>query len=432
MSHDPTEMCQLLVGLGDIAVLAVNDTGPTTPLSVQIETRVPRPVTCASCGAIATIKDRPPVVLVDLPAFGRPTRLRWIKRRWRCPDPRCEVGSWTEVDPSIAGPRLSMTTRAGKWACAQVGKCGRTVSEVADELGCDWHTVNDAVLAYGEQLVDHPDRIGDVTALGLDEVLFARRGTWRQRCWSTSIVDVAAGRLLDVVEGRDAAPACAWLAKRGPAWCGQIRYGTLDMSGSYRAVFDTMLPDVVQVADPFHVVKLAGQKLDDVRRRVQNETLGHRGRKHDPLYRARRLLVLAQERLDEHATGKLTGLLAAGDPRGEVATAWHAKEAVRELYAHRDEAVALEWVDQLSADMRDRDCPPEVRQLGRTMHRWRTQIAAWHGAQVTNGPTESCNNLAKRIKRIAFGMTNFRNWRIRVLLYAGRPDWSLLTTATPA
>jgi len=145
------------------------------------------------------------------------------------------------------------------------------------------------------------------------------------------------------------------------------------MSGSYRAVFDTMLPDVIQVADPFHVVRLAGEKLDLVRRRVQQETLGHRGRKQDPLYRARRLLVLAQERLDEHATGKLTGLLAAGDPRGEVATAWHAKEAVRELYAHRDAALALEWVDQLSADMRDRDCPPEIRQLGRTMYRWRTR-----------------------------------------------------------
>jgi transposase len=62
-----------------------------------------------------------------------------------------------------------------------------------------------------------------------------------------------------------------------------------------------MLPDATQVADPFHLVRLAGQKLDEVRRRVQNETLGHRGRKHDPLYRARKLLVLAQERLDEHA-----------------------------------------------------------------------------------------------------------------------------------
>jgi transposase len=390
VSHDPTEMCQLLVGLPDVLVLAVVDTGPTTALLVEIETRVATPVTCQGCGAVATIKDRPRVTLVDLPAFGRPTRLRWIKRRWRCPDPSCAVGSFTELEPRIGGPRLSMTTRAGRWATEQVGRCGRTVSEVADELGTDWHTINDAVVAYGSQLVDHPERIGEVTALGLDEVLFTRRGKWRTKQWSTSIVDVAQGRLLDVVEGRDAAPACRWLHNRGPGWCGQIRYGTLDMSGSYRAVFDTALPDAIQVADPFHVVKLAGQKLDEVRRRVQQETLGHRGRKTDPLYRARHLLVLAQQRLDEHATGKLTGLLAAGDPRGEVATAWHAKEAVRELYAHRDQELALEWVDQLSADMRDRECPPEIRQLGRTMRRWRTQIAAWHGAQVTNGPTESC------------------------------------------
>ncbi len=82
-----------------------------------------------------------------------------------------------------------------------------------------------------------------------------------------------------------------------------------------------MLPDVTQIADPFHVVKLAGTKLDEVRRRVQNETMGHRGRKHDPLYRARKLLVLAKERLDDSAEAKLVGLLAAGDPRGHVADA---------------------------------------------------------------------------------------------------------------
>jgi hypothetical protein len=60
-------------------------------------------------------------------------------------------------------------------------------------------------------------------------------------------------------------------------------------------------------------------------------------------------------------------------------------------------------VDQLSEDMRYRDCPPEIRQLGRTMRRWRTQIAAWHQAQVSNGPTETMNGLAKRVKRAAFG-----------------------------
>jgi transposase len=45
------------------------------------------------------------------------------------------------------------------------------------------------------------------------------------------------------------------------------------LSGPYRSVFDTMLPDAIQVADPFHVIKLANTKVDETRRRVQNETM---------------------------------------------------------------------------------------------------------------------------------------------------------------
>lgn len=98
----------------------------------------------------------------------------------------------------------------------------------------------------------------------------------------------------------------------------------LDLSGPYPKVFTDGLAHVTQVADPFHVIKLANTKLDECRRRVQNDTLGHRGRKGDPLYRARRLLTKAHERLDERGDTKLRGLLAAGDPHGEVRMAWHA------------------------------------------------------------------------------------------------------------
>lgn len=38
--------------------------------------------------------------------------------------------------------------------------------------------------------------------------------------------------------------------------------------------------------DPFHLVKLGLTALDDVRRRIQQDTLGHRGHHNDPLYRA--------------------------------------------------------------------------------------------------------------------------------------------------
>ena len=111
----------------------------------------------------------------------------------------------------------------------------------------------DAVVVIGEQLIDHPDRIGDVTALGLDETLFARIGRFRTQSWSTQIVDVRRGQLLDVVPGRTAAEPCRWLAERPQEWRDRIEWATLDLSASYRVVFDTMLPHATQVADPFNV-----------------------------------------------------------------------------------------------------------------------------------------------------------------------------------
>jgi hypothetical protein len=74
---------------------------------------------------------------------------------------------------------------------------------------------------------------------------------------------------------------------------------------------------------------------------------------------------------------------------------------------------------------------PEVRQLGRTIVSWRHQIAAWHRAHVSNGPTEAANNLIKRVKRVAFGFRRFKHYRIRALLYARKPNWNLLATITP-
>jgi transposase len=429
VESNPIRVCELLVGLPDVTVLGV-DAVRDEPVRVYVETRRPRPV-CARCGTAATVKERPLVELVDLPVFGRPARLGWRKYRFACAAPGCPVGSRTEQEPWIAPPRLSLTDRAGRWVTLQVGKHGRTVKEVASDLGCDWHTVNDAVIAYGTALVDDEDRIGDVTALGLDETLFCREGPWRHQSWCTSIVDVQAGRLLDVVPGRNATEPCAWLAARGDTWCSRIEWATLDLSGPYRKVFNTMLPDAVQIADPFHVIKLANSKLDETRRRVQNETMGHRGRKDDPLYRIRRLLTKADERLDDRGRDKLLGLLAAGDPRGEVKTAWHAKEVIRQIYTHTDPDLADVFVTRLGRDLQDDSCPPEINSLGRTLLRWKDQIVAWHRGHVTNGPTEAVNNLIKRVKRVAFGFRRFRNYRIRALLYAGKPNWNLLATITP-
>lgn len=108
--------------------------------------------------------------------------------------------------------------------------------------------------------------------------------------------------------------------------------------------------------------------------------------------------------------------------------AWHAKEVVRSLYTIDDADTATEFVTQLGIDLQDDSCSPEIHRLGRTILRWRNQITAWHRCRHSNGPTEAINNLAKRVKRVAFGMTNWNNYRTRSLLYTGHPNWTLLNT----
>ena len=186
----------------------------------MIETPGERPG--CGCGGVVHRHGVREVELVDLPVFGRPARLVWRKQRWRCTDcGRC----WCDENAEIGAARCALTTRAARWSTLQVGRNGRAVSDVARDLGCGWHTVMDAVVIIGEQLIDHPDRIGAVTALGLDETLFARVGRFRTQSWSTQIVDVRRGQLLDVVPGRTAIRAVPLARRTRPAMAGSDRVG---------------------------------------------------------------------------------------------------------------------------------------------------------------------------------------------------------------
>ena len=429
MAVDPTRVLALLVGLGGgVAVTGVRERGGG-PLLVDVKL-TQRPC-CGGCGGPVWAHGSTRVVLTDLPAFGRPVRLVWAKRRWRCPDGDCSVGTFTDRHDSIALPRARMTSRAARWVTQRAG-LGRAIKEIAAELGTNWHTAMAAVHRWGQALLDADrDRLDGVTALGLDEILMFRRGRFRHKHWGTTLVDARRGRLLDIVPGRSAAEAQHWLSARPPGWRARIRWAVMDLSGPYRKTAREALPHATQVADPFHVIKLANSTIDAVRRRVQNETTGGRGTKHDALYRTRRLLLKAAERVSEHGRTKLRGLLAAGDPRGEVRNAWHTKETLRGIYHIPSHQLALEALNELSRDLRDDAHSAELNKLGRTLRTWRTQITNWHLSKVTNGPTEAANNLAKMIKRVSFGITNFDHYRTRVLLYAGKPNWTLLNTLTP-
>ena len=256
-------------------------------------------------------------------------------------------------------------------------------------------------------------------AIGVDEKVMNRARRGRHRRYVTVIVDLARGRPLDIIQGRSKKVLHAWLAAQSPSWRAGVKIAALDPAAPYRAALtdeEVGLPNAQLVLDQFHVSKLANAAIDDVRRRVQQETTGHRGRKHDPLFQIRKLLLMAGERLDDAGHARLDAALAAADPHEEVACTHMAKELLRTVYSAPDilaARIALErffdWAAQVDI--------LEVTRLATTIDRWSTEVLAYfRTGGASSGPVEAVNGEIEQIDRAARGFRNIHHYRIRMLL----------------
>jgi transposase len=395
----------ILLGLDGFEVLAAQVVAGEWQLEIQTTATV---VGCQGCGVRAELHGRRRVRVRDLPIAGRPVVLWWRKRLWRCPEPSCGVRTWTEQTAAIR-PRAVLTERARAEACRRVGKDAHAVAAVARDLGVGWATIMRAVVDHGTPLVDDPTRLEDVAALGLDETSFLKATRRAPTRYVTGLVDLEQGRLLEVVAERTRAAVHSWLDARSRDWLAQIGTVALDPWRGYASALVIPLGHATVVVDHFHAIKLANTVVDQVRRRTQQATLGHRGRKPDPLYRIRKLLLAAAEQLTSRGRVRLRAGLAVGDPTGEVVVAWQGKELLRAVYAASDLAHAraalgrfYRWADGVGV--------PELSRLARTVRAWEAEILAWHATGgCSNGPTEAVNLLIKKVKRVGHGFRNFAN-----------------------
>ena len=414
MGFERSDSAVAVLGMAGFVLLAAVEVNGELHQLVETEASV---VGCFGCGARALSKGRRRTKVRDLSCGGRPVVVVWAKRLWRCGDADCDVKTWSETSPLI-GARASLTERARAEACRQVGRDNHAVAEVGRSLGVGWWTVMNAVRDYGEPLVDDPGRIGAVGGLGLDETAWLRANATRHTAYLTGFVDIIGGRLLDIVAGRSARVVEDWLAACSQDWLAGVHTVAIDPHRGYANGVAEKLAHATLVVDPFHAVRLANVAIDDVRRRVQQDTCGHRGRKGDPLYGIRRLLLRGNERLSDHARTRLEVGLAAGDPRDEVLDAWLAKEALRHMYAADTMAEAARRFDAFIKEAKS-SAVPELHRLAKTMSRWRTEILAHHRSGASNGPTEAVNLLIKKVLRVAHGFRNLENYRLGLLLHCG-------------
>jgi transposase len=379
---------------------------------------------CPACGVVAVGHGRRERTVADAPAFGVPVRLRWRARIWRCPEPACQVGTFTEQQDLIA-PRAKLTSRAAAWATDALTHDDTTVSALARQVGVYGHPGGDAIVAYAPRGGGPRPRLSGVSTLGVDEHIWRPSRIGDKDRAVTGMVDLTRdehgqlhARLLDLVPGRSGPAYAAWLKAQPEAFTAGIEHAALDPFRGYANALRDELPDAVAVLDAFHVVKLGTNVVDDVRRRVQQDTLGRRGHKDDPLYKIRGLLRRGREHLTPRQIERLNRHLAAGDPTFEVTVAWHAYQQLRSIYQAKVAAQGRQIAEQILASFPN--CPiPEVARLGRTLNQWKSHVLArFDTERISNGGTEAVNLLIEKTRRLAHGFRNFHNYRLRMLLAA--------------
>lgn len=279
---------------------------------------------CRRCGCEGRPRDTVTRSLAHEPLGWRPTTLVVTIRRYRCSG----CGHvWRQDTTRAAEPRAKLSRRGLRWALEAIVMQHLTVARVADGLGVAWDTANDAVLAEGRRvLIEDPARFDGVRVLDVDEHVW--RHTRRGDKYVTVIIDLTPirdgtgpARLLDMVEGRSKQAFKTWLAARPLAWRDGVEVVAMDGFTGFKTATTEELPDTVTVMDPFHVVRLAVDALDRCRRRVQQNLHGHRGRKNDPLYKARRTLHTGAALLTDKQRKRLSDLFAT-DTHVEVEATW--------------------------------------------------------------------------------------------------------------
>jgi len=379
---------------------------------------------CRRCGEEGSPRDSITRALAHEPFGWRPTTLLVTIRRYRCAG--C-AHVWRQDISKAAEPRAKLSRSALQWALKAIVCQHLTVARVAEALAVSWNTANNAVLAEGRRvLIADPARFDGVRVIGVDEHVW--RHTRRGDKYVTVIIDLTPvhdgtgpARLLDMVEGRSKKAFQDWLAQRPQDWRDRVEVVAMDGFSGFKTASAEELPEAATVMDPFHVVRLAGNALDDCRRRVQLATCGHRGRKTDPLYACRRTLHTGADLLTDRQKARLAALFT-GDVHVEVEATWHMYQRTVAAYRQPDRQKGRAMMAALITTLSTAVPKPlqELITLGRTLKKRAVDVLAYFDRPGTsNGPTEAINGRLEHLRGSALGFRNLTNYIARSLLETG-------------
>jgi transposase len=360
---------------------------------------------CPHCGFKTTrVHDTRRLRVRDLPTRGRPSELRWVRRRFVCGE--CSERSWETHPEIIIGRRTHVTRRLARQLVRDVN--AMSIREVARRHGLPWHYIMTLTVSWSDRVAADRRR-RRCRVLLIDETSL-RRG----HRYVTVIINGDTGETLGIVAHRNTAALTGFFVSQGHRWLKGVRVVVSDGSTAYRAAIQQQVGHATHVLDRFHVARWFAAGMIEVRRRIQR--IGEHGSRpafEPEIFRSRYLQLTRFDQLEAHRIEAL-GRVLSGRP--ELEAAWR---MLQHLYGIHLAADTDEANQALGAfiDIYQQHPLLEFEKLTETLLEWGDEIFAFHDTdRVTNGRIEGTNNKLGVLKRVAYGFVNVTNFAARALL----------------
>lgn len=355
-----------------------------------------QPEVCLSCGVIHPklhrygTKQQP---FRDLPIHGKKVRLLVQRKKWKC----LECGSTFFEQLSDLDDHHRSTRRLIAWV--QVKALERTFTSLAADIGVDEGTIRNIFNRHVDHL-EETIQFNTPRWLGIDELHLLGNA----RCVMTN---VEARTLIDILPGRkrpEVAKRLMALPNRD-----KIELVAMDMWIPYRDAVRAVLPQATIVIDKFHVVRMANQAIDKVRKHIRE---GLTDRQRRTLMHDRFLLFRRRAELPPNKAILLATWL---ETFPELAVAYELKEAIYDLWdTETDKQTAINRYREWAAEVRANDLAWAFGDLMTALANWEAEAFAYFDHPVTNAVTEALNGVAKVVNRLGRGYS-FRAIRAKML-----------------
>jgi transposase len=293
------------------------------------------------------------------------------------------------------------TTRQSKWVfmlCQQ-----QAHSQVAALLDMSNSQVAHIYQCEATAHLSSCDRYALVRNLGIDEIAL-RKGKGDYAC---VLVDLDRGWVIDILPYRDKDKLIEHFLSKGAAFLQQISHVTCDMWDGYISAAMAVFPNTTIIIDRLHVSMHLNQAIDKQRKELRKED-----KDAEELKNTKWILLKNEDDLTTQEKEKLAKVFEYSPVLEELYTIKKTFKAIFDSTLPK--AFLLSCITQWVEDAQW-IANKYLNEFVKTFNNYKTWICNYFESKLSNGVVEGCNNKIKTIKRIAYGMANFENFKLRIL-----------------